>query len=83
MVPGGDYGEDEARVRDLGFLVSGDVSSIPEAAIRFVLMHSGVSVVLVGLSDLRQIEEAAACSGKGPLTESSMEGLRVSWDHSL
>jgi hypothetical protein len=44
-------------------------------------MHSGVSVVLVGLSDLRQIEEAAACSGKVPLPESSMERLRASWDH--
>jgi aryl-alcohol dehydrogenase-like predicted oxidoreductase len=70
-------------VRDLGFLVSGDVSSIPEAAIRFVLMQQGVSVVLVGLSDLGQIEEAAACSGKGPLPSLSMERLRASWDHSL
>jgi L-galactose dehydrogenase/L-glyceraldehyde 3-phosphate reductase len=81
LVPGGEYREDEARADNLGFLVSGGVSSLPEAAIRFALMHSGVSVVLVGLSDLRQIEDAAACSGKGPLPEPSMERLRVSWDH--
>jgi len=81
LVPGGEYREDEARANSLGFLVSGGVSSLPEAAIRFALMHSGVSVVLVGLSDLRQIEEAAACSGKGPLSEPSMERLRASWDH--
>ena len=81
MIPGGEYGDDEAKANSLGFLVSGDVSSLPEAAIRFVLMHPGVSVVLVGLSDLRQIEEAAACSGKEPLPESSMERLRASWVH--
>jgi L-galactose dehydrogenase/L-glyceraldehyde 3-phosphate reductase len=81
MVPGGEYAADESRARSLDFLVSGDVSSLPEAAIRFVLMHRGVSVVLVGLSDLRQIDEAAACSGKGPLSESSMERLKDSWAH--
>jgi aryl-alcohol dehydrogenase-like predicted oxidoreductase len=81
MVPGGGYGADEAKARSLGFMVSGDVSSLPEAAVRFVLMHPGVSVVLVGFSDLGQIEEAAACSGKGPLPESSMGRLRDSWAH--
>jgi len=81
LVPGGEYVDDEAKANSLGFMVSGDVSSLPEAAIRFVLMHTGVSVVLVGLSDLRQIEEAAACSGKGPLPEPSMKRLRASWDH--
>ncbi len=80
MIPGGEYGDDEAKANSLGFLVSGDVSSLPEAAIRFVLMHSGVSVVLVGLSDLRQIEVAAACSGKGALPELSMERIIASWD---
>jgi L-galactose dehydrogenase/L-glyceraldehyde 3-phosphate reductase len=81
MVPGGEYGADEAKVKNLDFLISGDVSSLPEAAIRFVLMQPGVSVVLVGLSDIRQLEEAASCSGKGPLSESSMERLRASWNH--
>ena len=82
MVPGGEYGVNESRARDLDLLVSGDVSSLPEAAIRFVLMHPGVSVVLVGLSNLRQVEEAAACSGKGPLPVSAMERLKASWAHS-
>jgi aryl-alcohol dehydrogenase-like predicted oxidoreductase len=82
MVPGGKYRDDEARVRSLEFLVSGNVSTLPEAAIRFVLMHPSVSVVLVGFSNLEQVEEAAACSGKGPLPESSMKRLRASWAHS-
>ncbi len=79
MVPGAEYYEDVNRGRRLNFLVSGDVKSIPEAAIRFVLMHSGVSVVLVGFSNLSQIEEAAACSGKGPLSLSSLEQLGKIW----
>jgi aryl-alcohol dehydrogenase-like predicted oxidoreductase len=59
MVPGGEYGDDEAKAKSLDFMVSGDVSSLPEAAIRFVLMQPGVSVVLVGFSNLGQVEEAA------------------------
>ena len=81
MVPGGEYGDDEAKANSLDYMVSGDVSSLPEAAIRFVLMHPGVSVVLVGFSSLGQVEEAAACSGKGPLPGLSMERLRASWAH--
>ncbi len=82
MVPGGEYGDDEAKAKSLDFMVSGDVYSLPEAAIRFVLMQPGVSVVLVGFSNLGQVEEAAACSGKGPFPESSMKRLRASWAHS-
>jgi L-galactose dehydrogenase/L-glyceraldehyde 3-phosphate reductase len=79
MVPGGEYGEDEDRASRLDFLVEGDVESLPQAAVRFVLMHMGVSVVLVGFSDLGQVEEAAACSGRGPLPEASMGRLRGLW----
>jgi L-galactose dehydrogenase/L-glyceraldehyde 3-phosphate reductase len=82
MVPGGEYQDDEVRANGLDFLVSGDISSLPEAAIRFVLMHPGVSVVLVGFSNLEQVEEAAACSGKGPLPESSMMRLEETWGDS-
>jgi len=79
MVTGGEYRADERRAESLGSLISGDVTSLPQAAIRFVLMHSGVSVVLVGFSDLGQVEEAASCSGRGPLPDSSMERLRELW----
>ena len=79
MVPGGEYSDDETRAQRLSFLISGDVMSLPQAAIRFALMCSGVSVVLIGFSDVGQVEEAAACSGRGPLPESSMERLRELW----
>lgn len=79
IVPGGKYRDDETRAQKLGFLISGDITSLPQAALRFVLMHSGVSVVLVGFSNLTQIEEAAACSGKDPIPESSLEHLKKLW----
>jgi aryl-alcohol dehydrogenase-like predicted oxidoreductase len=82
MVPGGEYRDNEARVKGLDFLVSGDVSSLPKAAIRFVLMHPGVSVVMVGFSNIGQVEEAASCSGKEPLPESSMVRLKETWGYS-
>jgi aryl-alcohol dehydrogenase-like predicted oxidoreductase len=79
MVPNAIYNDDEIRGKMLNFLVSCDARSIPEAAIRFVLMHSGISVVLIGFSTLSQIEEAAACSGKGPLPTSFIEQLGRVW----
>ena len=79
MVPGGDYDADEARARTLDYLIAGDVSSRPQAAVRFALGHAAASTVLVGFSDVAQIEEAAACSGKGPLPEPAMERLRELW----
>ena len=65
-MPGGEYEADEARAATLDFLMAGDVASRPQAAVRFALMHPGVSMVLVGLSSLAQLEEAAACSGSAP-----------------
>ena len=46
-----------------------DEAGIPlaQAAIRFALSNDAVSVVLVGLSEIAQITQAAACSSLGPL----------------
>ena len=79
MVPGNDYEADEARAKKLDFLMSEDVGSLPQAAVRFALMHPDVSTVLAGFSSLEQVEEAATCSGKGPLSGLAMERLRNVW----
>ena len=79
MVPGGEYDADAARAGALDFLAAGDVTSRPQAAIRFALTHPGVSTVLVGFSDLAQIEAAAACSGKEPLPEAAVQRLHDLW----
>ena len=79
LVPNSEYQKDETAASSLSFLVSGEVKSLPQAALRFVLMHPAVSVALVGFSNLIQIEEAAACSGAGPLTESDLDRLKRIW----
>ncbi len=79
ITPGAEYEVDQARGRKLDFMLTGDMTSLPQAAVRFALAHQGVSTVLVGFSDLGQIEEAAGCSGKGPIPESAMERLTAMW----
>ena len=53
--------------------------SLAEAAVRFVLSLNGVSTVLGGFSDTRQVEENAACSGKGPLSVKNMKRIEMAW----
>lgn len=79
IAPGARYEDDEARVRKLDFLLTDDIASLPQAAIRFALMHQGVSTILVGFSNLGQVQEAASCSGKSPISESLMERLADLW----
>ena len=79
LVAGGDYDTEIERADTLDFLVSGDVGSRAQAAVRFALMHPGVSTVLVGISGVSQLEEAAACSGKEPLPEEAISRLKDLW----
>ena len=77
---GSDYEGDVARAHKLGFLEEHGLQSLPQAATRFALMKPEVSTVLVGFSNNAQIDEAAGCSGAGPLPEAAMAELRNLWD---
>jgi aryl-alcohol dehydrogenase-like predicted oxidoreductase len=79
LTSGGEYGMDQKRAAKLGFLLKGNVRNLSQAGIRFVLGQPGVSVALVGFSNLEQIEEAAACSASGPLPESDILQLEKVW----
>ena len=80
LSPGSDYALDIERVEKVKFLVGGDIKSLTQAAIRFALMKSEVSTVLVGFSNTAHIDEAVACSGASGLSEEAMARLRKLWE---
>jgi aryl-alcohol dehydrogenase-like predicted oxidoreductase len=57
----------------------GYVTSLPEAAYRFVISHDAVSTVLVGASTIDHLEQAAAAVIKGPLPPGALARLAELW----
>lgn len=82
MVLGGEYERDQTRSSRLDFLVQGEIKSIPQAALKFVLMHPGVTTALVGFSDLSQIKEAAETTELNPLSQRQLVKLQELWSQS-
>ena len=82
MVPGGEYEKEVERARRLGFLVHGEARSLPQAALRFVLMHPGISTALVGFSNVNQIQDAVSATEQGSLPRTHMERLKELWGQS-
>lgn len=54
------------QIERLGFLVRGDINTLPMAAMRWVLDQPGVSTVLTGARNARQLRDCAAASGTAP-----------------
>lgn len=79
IVAGAEYEVDETHAKKLEFVLTGDVASLPQAAVRFALMHQYVSTVLVGFSNIEQIDEAVSCSGKDLISNSVIERLMNLW----
>ena len=78
---GRDYAADVRRARMLAPLVAeGHVESLVEAALRFPLAFGAVSTVLVGYSDLEQLDYAAACVAKGRLTSEAFDRAQELWN---
>lgn len=74
---GPEYAANLARARSLRPVIDPANLTLPEAAIRFALSNPQVSTVLVGFSDVAQIEEAATFAAKGPLPADILAGLRA------
>lgn len=64
-----------AAVDKLKFLVTGDVESLGEAALRFCLSHPAVSTVIPGMQRVANVEANVKAS-KGPLPEEDLARLR-------
>ncbi|MDI7259737.1 MAG: aldo/keto reductase [Thermodesulfobacteriota bacterium] len=75
-----EYSADVDRARRYNFLVEeGHVSSLVEAAVRFVVSKSGVSTALLGFSSQDQLEEAVKYVERGPLSADTLERIRATW----
>jgi aryl-alcohol dehydrogenase-like predicted oxidoreductase len=73
IASGPDYATDVARARALEPLVAqGHAESVVEAALRFAITGDALSTVLIGCSDLAQLEQAAAAVEKGPLSPAAL-----------
>jgi aryl-alcohol dehydrogenase-like predicted oxidoreductase len=74
LATGRTYAEDVAAAERFAYLVrQGTVQSLPEAAIRFVLSKPELSVAMVGLSSLEQLEAAVDAANRGPLPPEALD----------
>ena len=53
-----------AAVEKLGFLVKGDVPTLAQAALRFILSNPVVSTVIPGIRTVKQVEDNIVVSGR-------------------
>jgi aryl-alcohol dehydrogenase-like predicted oxidoreductase len=65
--------------RALSFLRREETHTLAQAAIRFILMHPGVTVVLGGFSAMSHLEEIVPASGAGPLAPELMAWVETVW----
>ena len=81
LSPGSDYSLDLDRAEKVKSALNVRGKELAQAAIRFGLMKSEVSTVLVGFSKTSHIDEAVACSGAGGLSHEEMAKMRKLWDN--
>lgn len=80
IASGRDYTEDVEHARRFAFLVQEGYAAGPvEAAIRFAIGRPEISTVLIGISDLTQLEEAVRCAAAGPLPAAALDRIARVW----
>ena len=76
MTPGGDFESDVQRTRALQQIAGDlDIATTTELGFRFCLTKSGVSTVLIGFSNIDQLEQALEWTDRGPLDEDAVERI--------
>jgi aryl-alcohol dehydrogenase-like predicted oxidoreductase len=53
------------------------VSNLIEAAVRFVVSQANISIALLGISSLEQLEQAVQYVERGPLPEETLVKIRT------
>jgi L-galactose dehydrogenase/L-glyceraldehyde 3-phosphate reductase len=81
IASGPDYATDVTRARALEPLVAhGHAGSVVEAALRFAITGDALSTVLIGCSDLAQLDFAATAVNKGSLSPAALTTLTAIWN---
>jgi len=80
LSPGSDYALDLQRAEKVKAALGVSGKELTQSAIRFGLMNSKVSTVLVGFSNTTHIDEAVACSGAPALSDEAMAKVRKLWE---
>jgi aryl-alcohol dehydrogenase-like predicted oxidoreductase len=80
LSPGSDYPLDLQRAEKVKTALGVQGKDLTQAAVRFGLMNSKVSTVLVGFSNTTHIDEAVACSGMPGLSDEQMGKVRKLWE---
>ena len=70
-----EHARNARRAQALAFLKRDPSETLAQVAIRFGLASPGASTVLVGFSEISQIDEAAACSGREGFTADQLARL--------
>lgn len=72
------------RVQQLNWLLEGDVESLPEAALRYVLSFDAVSSVIVGMRNPAHTASNMQAAEKGSLPAADIERLKEhAWPHNF
>ena len=80
LSPGSDYPMDLQRAEKVKAALGVGGKNLTQAAIRFALMHPGVSTVLVGFSNTTHVDEAAACAGAPAISDEEMAKISTLWE---
>ncbi len=67
---------DLERVEQVKAILGNNISSLPQAALKFILAHPAVSSVVPGMMTLAQVDDGVATSGSDPLPANILKRLQ-------
>jgi L-glyceraldehyde 3-phosphate reductase len=73
------YRADLAKAARFGFLSRPGTRSLAQTAVRFILMHPGVTTVLGGYSEVAHLEEFVCCSSAADLSAVDLARIEMIW----